>query len=71
MTPFTTRTATAGLMAVLLGLSACDTSEGPAEKAGEKVDEAAEEAKESAEEAAEKVEETTEEAGDKVEEATD
>jgi hypothetical protein len=43
---------------------------GPAEKAGEKVDQAAEDTKESAEKAAEKTGEKAEEAGDKVKRET-
>lgn len=59
------------LGAVLLGLTlvACE-QEGPAEKMGEKVDEAAEKAGQAMEKAAESVKETAEEAADKAKEAT-
>jgi hypothetical protein len=46
-------------------------SEGPAEQAGERVDEAVESASEALEEAGEQMEDKLEEAGDKVEEKTD
>jgi hypothetical protein len=64
------------LTSVLAGLSlvACggnkEPADGPAERAGEKVDEAAHETKEGAEHAAEKTGEAVEDAGDKVKEET-
>jgi hypothetical protein len=51
-------------------LNACE-SEGPAEKAGEKIDEAVEETAEKAEEAGEAIEEKAEEAKKEVKEATE
>jgi hypothetical protein len=47
-----------------------DPDDGPAENAGEKVDQKAEEAEQASEDAAEKAGDKAEEAGDKVEEAT-
>lgn len=64
------------LLALTIGLSlaACggnkEPADGPAEKAGEKVDNAAEDTKEGAEKAAEKTGEAVENAGDKVKDAT-
>jgi len=63
------------LVSVLaVGAVACGGSkeppEGPAERAGEKVDNAAAETKEGAEDASEKAGEKMEEAGDKVKEET-
>lgn len=64
------------LASVLIGipLVACggnkEPADGPAEKAGEKVDNAAEDTKEGAEKAAEKTGEAVENAGDKVKDAT-
>jgi len=52
------------------GLVACE-KEGPAERAGEKIDEAVDEAGDKMEQAGEKVDDAVEEAGDKVEQATD
>ena len=52
------------------GWVACD-KEGPAEKAGEKIDEAVDEAGDKMEQAGEKVDDAVEEAGDKMEKATD
>ena len=49
-------------------LTACE-QEGPAERAGEKVDETVEEAKKTIEEAGDKMQETAEKAGEKIEEA--
>jgi hypothetical protein len=62
----------AATLIVLLGfaLIACE-QEGPAEEAGEKVDEAVEEASEKVEEAGEAVEEKAEETKESVKEATD
>jgi hypothetical protein len=64
------------LASVLAGLSliACggskEPADGPAERAGEKVDDAAHETKEGAENAAEKTGEAVEDAGDKVKQET-
>lgn len=58
-----------GLMLVLF-IAACE-DEGPAEKAGEKIDNAVESTQESMEEAGDKLEEQMEEAGDKIEETGD
>ena len=57
------------VLAVLL-LGACE-KEGPAEQAGEKIDQTAQEAKEAASGAMEEVGEKVEEAGDKVHSATE
>lgn len=63
------------MILLMLGLSACE-QEGPAERAGEKVDAAAERAKEAvdpqgpAERAGEKADETMERAGEATEERT-
>lgn len=46
-------------------------AEGPAEEAGEAVDEAADDAKDTAEEAGDDAKDAAEEAGDKIEDATD
>jgi hyperosmotically inducible protein len=54
----------------MVGLSGCP-EEGPAERAGEKIDEAVEDAGEKMEETGEKAGEAMEEAGDKAEDATD
>ena len=56
--------------ALLFPLAACDRSAGPAEQAGERVDQAVEETREQVEQAAEKVGETVEQAGDAVREET-
>jgi len=57
-----------------LSLAACggnkEPAEGPAEHAGEKIDNAAEDTKEGAEKATEKTGEAVENAGDKVKDAT-
>lgn len=64
------------LASLLSGLSlvACggskEPAEGPAERAGEKIDNAAEETKEGAEKASEKTGEALENAGDKAKDAT-
>ena len=50
--------------------TACE-DEGPAEKVGEKIDNAVEETQENLEEAGDEIEETAEETGDKLEEAGD
>lgn len=61
-------------LALGLSLAACggskEPADGPAERAGEKVDNAAEDTKEGAEKAAEKTGEAVENAGDKVKDAT-
>ena len=57
------------LLAMGVLLSACE-SEGPAEKAGEKIDQAVEEASEKIDDAAERTGEKIEEVGDKVREKT-
>jgi hypothetical protein len=54
----TAHIAIAALLA--LGLSACDRNEGPAEEAGEEIDQAVEEAGEAIEEAGDKIREETE-----------
>lgn len=54
----------------IIGLSGCP-EEGPAERAGEKIDEAVQDAGEKAEETGEKAGEAMEEAGDKAEDAAD
>lgn len=54
-----------------LTLAGCDGDDGPAEKAGEKIDNAVEKAGEKVEEATDKVGDKLEEAGDKVRESTD
>ncbi|WP_405231684.1 hypothetical protein [Lentisalinibacter salinarum] len=59
----------AGMFAV--GISACEEDKGPAEKAGERVDEAIEETGDTMEEAAEEAGDELEEAADRVEEKTD
>lgn len=53
-----------------LGLGACE-KKGPAERAGETIDESVEKAGDKAEEAGEKVGDATERAAEKVEETTD
>lgn len=59
-------------LVALLMLIGCEGEEqGPAEKAGEQIDETVEKAKESAEEATEEAGEAVEKAGDKAKEATD
>lgn len=59
--------AISGMLA--LSLAACE-KEGPAERAGEEIDEAVEQAKERVEESAEEAEEGMEEAGEKLREKT-
>jgi hypothetical protein len=54
----------------MIGLNGCP-EEGPAERTGEKIDEAVEDAGEKMEETGEKAGEAMEEAGDKAEDATD
>ena len=58
------------LLSVFLGFSACE-NEGPAEKAGEKIDETVEKAGDKLEQAGDKAGDTLEKAGDEVEKATD
>lgn len=48
-------------IATTLSLSACDTEDGPAENAGEQIDEAADEAQDAVEEAGEEAEEAVDE----------
>lgn len=56
-------------LAFAFGLAACN--KGPAEKAGEKIDNAAEKASDKIENAADKASDKLEEAGDKIKDATD
>lgn len=65
------KTLTTGLIATLLilGVSACDR-QGPAEKAGEEIDETYNEVKEDTREAAEDTREAAEEAGEYIEKQT-
>lgn len=59
-------------LAALMALAGCNGGEqGPAEKAGEQVDEAVEDTTNAAEDAADEAGDAVEEAGDKVENATD
>lgn len=68
----TKRAALSGaLIAALLMIAGCDSDQGPAEQAGEKIDETAEEAKDSVEDAVESAGDAVEEGADKVEEETD
>lgn len=62
---------TGGILAALLLLAGCNGEEGPAEQAGEEIDEAVDDAEDTVEEAAESAGDAMEEAGDDVEEATD
>jgi outer membrane lipoprotein-sorting protein len=55
-------------LSLVLIFSSCE-QEGPAEKAGENIDEAMETSREKLEEAGEKIEETVEKGGEKIEEA--
>lgn len=61
-------TLVAGLL--FLGITGCE-QEGPAERAGEQIDEAAEQAQEAVEEAGKETQQVIEEAGDKIEQKTD
>lgn len=54
-------------LSVLLSFTACE-DEGPAEKAGEKIDKMVEQSKESLEKAGDTMQEKAEEAGEKIEE---
>lgn len=56
-------------LALVLSMAACE-QQGPAEQAGEQVDQAAEQAAEQAESAAERVGEAAEETGDKMKSGT-
>lgn len=51
--------ATAALMIASLGIAGCDINEGPAEKAGEKVDNAVDKAGEAIEDTGDKIHEKT------------
>lgn len=55
----------------MVGLGGCPEQEGPAERTGEKIDEAVEDAGEKMEEAGEEAGEKMEEAGDKIEDSAD
>lgn len=64
----------ASLLAALMlaaGIAACSQDEGPAEKAGKKIDDAAEQAGDAAQKAADSTGEAIENAGDAAEEQTD
>jgi hypothetical protein len=63
-------TALIALATLMLLLTACE-KEGPAEQAGENIDQAAEQIQEKAEAAGDKAAGTMEQAGDKIEDATD
>ena len=55
---------------IIIGLAACE-KQGPAEKAGEKIDNAAEKMGDKIEDATDKAGDKLEEAGDKIEDKTD
>lgn len=57
-------------LGLVLAVAGCGEDEGPAEKAGKKIDQAVEKAGEKVEEATDKMGETAEEMGDKVQEKT-
>jgi predicted small lipoprotein YifL len=57
-------------MGLIMALSACE-QKGPAEKAGEKIDNAAETLGDKIEDATDSASDKVEEAGDKIEDATD
>ncbi|BAZ93947.1 uncharacterized protein FOKN1_1552 [Thiohalobacter thiocyanaticus] len=59
------------MIALGLSLAGCGESQGPAEQAGEKIDESMEATTEKLKEAGEEMGDAMEEAGDKVEEATE
>jgi predicted small lipoprotein YifL len=61
---------TALLLTTFVGLTACQ-EKGPAEKAGENIDNAVEEAGDKIEDATDNAGDTLEEAGDKIEDKTD
>lgn len=63
--------AAAGIFMAVAALTACSEEQGPAEKAGEEIDEAAEEFQDEAGEAAEEAGDAIEDAGDSVEDATE
>ena len=67
---FMQNTAVTTLIVLLFAMAGCE-QEGPAEKAGENIDESIESMQESASEAGEKMGEELEKAGDELEEATD
>ena len=60
------------MIMVALGMTVigCESSEGPAERAGKQIDQAAEKAGDSIDEAVEKAGETIEETGDEIREKT-
>jgi hypothetical protein len=61
-----------GMLAAMLALAGCTSEDqGPAEKAGEQIDEAMEEATDTAQDAAEEAGDALEEAADEAEDATD
>lgn len=69
MTKIKVRRVLLGLvLCMIIALPACE-EQGPAEKAGEQIDEAAEEAKEKLSEVGEDVQEAVKEGGEKLEEA--
>jgi hypothetical protein len=57
-------------LGLMLALAGCGDDEGPAEKTGEKIDEAVEQAGEKVEEATDEMGGKMEEAGDEVQEST-
>lgn len=59
------------LAAGTLTLAGCDSDDGPAEEAGEQVDQAAEEARDATEEVGDEVQEKAEQTGDQIENATE
>jgi hypothetical protein len=59
----------AGLLTI--GLAGCDTDPGPAERAGEEVDEMMQETEEQLQQAAEEAGESIEEAGDQIRDQTE
>jgi hypothetical protein len=59
------------LLAMLLLIAGCESDQGPAESAGEQVDEAVEETRESVEDAVESTGDAIEDAADELEEDTD
>lgn len=59
------------LLAVLLVIAGCESEQGPAEEAGEQIDETVENVQDSAEDAAESAGDQVEEAADELEEKTD
>lgn len=59
------------LLAALLMAAGCDTDQGPAEQAGEQIDETAEKARQSVEDTVESAGDAVEEGADRLEEETD